>query len=56
MTTLTITSGNQGLIYNEAASVQSFAVVEKLAGVAGAVLRVVRSFKLDGATLRPAQA
>ena len=56
MTTLTITSRNQGFGYNEAASVQSFAVVEKLAGFAGAVLQAVRSVKVGGATLRPARA
>ena len=56
MTTLTITSRNQGFGYNEAASVHSFAVVEKLASFAGAVLQAVRSFKVGGATLRPAQA
>ena len=56
MTTLTIISMDQGFGYKEAASVQSFAVIEKLAGFAGAVLQAVRSFKVDGFTLRPAQA
>ena len=56
MTTLTITSRNQGFGYNEAASVQSFAVIEKLANFAGSVLQAVRSLKVSGAALRPAQA
>ena len=56
MTTLTITSRNQGFGYDEAASVQTFAVIEKLAGFAGAVLQAARNVKFGGATLRPAQA
>lgn len=56
MTTLTITSRNQGFGYTEAASVQSFAVIEKLAGFAGAFLQAVRNFRLGGAALRQAQA
>lgn len=56
MTTLTITSRNQGFGYNEAASVQVFAVIEKLAGFPSAVLRAARNVNVGGATLRPAQA
>ena len=56
MTTLTITSLNQGFGYAEASSVQAFAVIEKLAGFAGAVLQAVRGLRVGGAALRPAQA
>ena len=56
MTTLTITSRNQGLAYNEGASVRSLAILEKLAGFAGAVLQAVRGFKVGGAMLLPVQA
>ena len=56
MTTLTITSLNQGFGYTEGASVQAFAVIEKLAGFAGSLLQAVRGLRDGGAALRPAQA
>ena len=56
MTTLTVTSRNQGFGYNAAASVESFAIVEKMVGFAGALLAAARTIKLGGAQLRPVQA
>lgn len=56
MTTLTITSRNQGFTYDESAAVQTFAVIEKLAGFARAVLQAVRASKVGGTVLRPALA
>jgi hypothetical protein len=56
MTTLTINSSNQGFAYTECAAVQSFAVIERLAGFAGAVLQAVRSFKVGRTPLRAVQA
>ncbi len=54
---LIITSAKQTPIYNEDSSAQAFAVIEKLADLAGAVLQAVRNVKLGGgSSLRSAQA
>ena len=56
MTTLTITSLNQGFGYTEGCSVQSFAVVEQFVGFCSAVLLAIRRVKVEVATLRSAYA
>ncbi len=42
MTTLTITSKNQGISFNAAESAASFAIIENLAALAGALVRAIR--------------
>ena len=41
MNTLMITSRTQGISFNEAEAVAPFAIIEKLAAVTGALLKVV---------------
>jgi hypothetical protein len=45
MNTLMITSRDQGITFNAAEAVAPFAIIEKLASFAGALLKTVRGFK-----------
>ena len=57
MNTLSIFSTKQGITFDADTAVQSFAIIEKIASVTGAVLKTIRDFGNSvGGSVRPARA